>query len=583
MPLKISRILHAGYMLECENTRVVFDPIFENPFSRNCYAFPEVRFDIEKIKGLSLDAIFISHYHDDHCSLESLNLLNRATPIYIYCLFDKIFSLLKELGFKNVYPLELGIPVQVGAIEVIPRRALDADVDSIFQIRAAGVQVLNVVDSWIDYETLDLLARQGPWDMILWPFQTMRELEVISPSRFESAPTELPPEWIEQLKVLNPKYLIPSSCQFRMETWSWYNHAFFPITYKQFQKEISSALPKTQVVRLDPAASVSLSRSGIEQASPLGWVQPVGDQNVDYDYRPDLIPPKTAEIAKHFEALTKGQTTAIHKYCQQGLVEKFKSLEFSEDNYFEKPRLWKLSLYDHTGQETEFFYHVSHGEMELVTGSTRPLAWATEVSVARVHAALNEGESLTSMYVRINDVVFAPEIEKEIKEADPMEDPLLRALYTGVFGAYQEAQLKRILSSKGARMSQLANINVEHFYNHSPAAVWKCLTTPELHAKWWGAGDVKAEVGHKFTLDMGPFGKQPCEVLAVEPEKKFRFKFAVDTIINWELIKEGTGTRLKLTHEGFDLDSPESRRAYEGMGKGWPRVLERMEPVLKEI
>ena len=81
MTLKISRILHAGYVFECDGTLIAFDPIFENPFSRNCHAFPDVRFDHARIRGMRPDAVFISHFHDDHCSLESLDLLDRATPL----------------------------------------------------------------------------------------------------------------------------------------------------------------------------------------------------------------------------------------------------------------------------------------------------------------------------------------------------------------------------------------------------------------------------------------------------------------------------------------------------------------------
>ncbi len=44
-----------------------------------------------------------------------------------------------------------------------------------FQVKVADLNILNVVDSWIDYDTLDLLAQEN-WDLILWPFQTMREL-----------------------------------------------------------------------------------------------------------------------------------------------------------------------------------------------------------------------------------------------------------------------------------------------------------------------------------------------------------------------------------------------------------------------
>lgn len=69
-------------------------------------------------------------------------------------------------------------------------------------------------------------------------------------------------------------------------------------------------------------------------------------------------------------------------------------------------------------------------------------------------------------------------------------------------------------------------IELEHHYAHPPAAVWKALTTPDLHARWWAAGDVRPVVGHRFDLDMGRWGKQPCEVLAVEPERRLRHLFA---------------------------------------------------------
>ena len=60
MKIKISRILHAGYIFESEKTQIAFDPIFENPFSRNCFAFPPVEFDLVQIKQLKLDAVYFS-------------------------------------------------------------------------------------------------------------------------------------------------------------------------------------------------------------------------------------------------------------------------------------------------------------------------------------------------------------------------------------------------------------------------------------------------------------------------------------------------------------------------------------------
>lgn len=128
-----------------------------------------------------------------------------------------------------------------------------------------------------------------------------------------------------------------------------------------------------------------------------------------------------------------------------------------------------------------------------------------------------------------------------------------------------------------------AIIEIEHVYSQPPSAVWKALTDPALHARWWAAGDVKPIVGHRFELDMGPWGKQRCEVLEVEHERVIKYRFAttsLNTIITWELTPNGSGTVLKLIHEGFDLDSLMGRTALEGMQGGWPGVLSRLDSLL---
>ena len=442
MPLHISRILHAGYVFECEGTTIAFDTIFENPFSRNCHAFPPVRFEHDKIRRLRFDAVFISHFHDDHCSLESLDLLDRATPIHIYCIFDELFEMVRALGFVDVRPLRIDVPVQVGPLTVTPRVAMDEDVDSLFQVEAHGLKILNVVDSWIDPDTLPALAAHGPWDMVLWPFQTMREIEVLSPSRASPAPPALPSEWITQLQALDPRFVVPSSCQFLQEPWSWYNHAFFPISYRQFENEISAALPHARVVRMNPSVTMRLDRDGLTPAAPLDWVLPVGEQDVDYAYDPLAVPAATGEIARRFPSLNVEQAERVRDYCRSGLLDRYRDMELPEDSYFEQPRVWRLSVFDHEGGETRYHYRV-HGD-SIDASDAAPLSWTTEIPAAKLYAALELGESLTSMHMRINDMRFDAASESDLETAELVDDPLIRCLFNDAFGAYQAAQLRRL-------------------------------------------------------------------------------------------------------------------------------------------
>lgn len=130
-------------------------------------------------------------------------------------------------------------------------------------------------------------------------------------------------------------------------------------------------------------------------------------------------------------------------------------------------------------------------------------------------------------------------------------------------------------------------IHVDQFLAQPPAKVWRMLTEPDRLARWWAAGDIRPEVGHRFTLDMGPRGTQPCTVTEVEDERLLSYTFGdgdVDWTITWRLVEEGAGTRLFLEHGGFDLDDPRHRTAFTNMSRGWagsvlPRLVRALEGV----
>ena len=127
-------------------------------------------------------------------------------------------------------------------------------------------------------------------------------------------------------------------------------------------------------------------------------------------------------------------------------------------------------------------------------------------------------------------------------------------------------------------------ISVDQFIAAPPAAVWRALTDPDLHAKWWAPGDIAAEVGHEFHLEMPGFGSIPCKVLESEPPERFVYTFNGDWTLTWRLVPEGGGTRLLLDHSGFDLDDKRQRDACERMGPGWrDTVLPRLADLAPQV
>jgi hypothetical protein len=184
-----------------------------------------------------------------------------------------------------------------------------------------------------------------------------------------AVPPALPEEWPQQLQALAPRYVVPSSCQFVQEPWSWYNHAMFPVTYRQFAAALAEWLPHAQVVRMNPSVSFELSAQGLAAAAPLPWVIPVGEQDVDFDYRPELVPPPTAQIARHFAALTPEQTALALVSAARGCCTS--TAKRTEDSYFAAACGWQLSVYDHEGRAQQFRYRIHGDEIVLTTASLR--------------------------------------------------------------------------------------------------------------------------------------------------------------------------------------------------------------------
>ncbi len=440
--LQISRILHAGYLFRAENVQIAFDPIFENPFSVNCHAFPDVEFDAVAIQNQHFDAVFISHHHDDHCSFASLNLLDRLTPIYLYCVHEELFTLLREFGFQKVYSLARGKSVGVGPFTITPHRALNEDVDSIFEINVFDLKILNMVDSWMKSQAEKLLLQKAPWDVVLWPFQMMREVEVLIPTRADRKPSTWPEECATQLRGLSPRFVVPSSCQLIHEEWSWYRKAFFSFSYLDFSNMIRALLPRTQVIRMDPGTSFFLNKGSLLPAPELNWILPKGSQDVDYQYRTDHPVQSVSEIAQKFPKLDEDQVKRVFHFCENEIKKRYFEIGPPSDPFFQKERIWKLSCFDHRGHPIVFYYKLCDEHLEKT--DFKDADWTTEICMHKLFCALEDGETLTSLYLQINTETFAESVEEDLQTVDPMEDPLIRTLYNGQFASFQKAQLKKL-------------------------------------------------------------------------------------------------------------------------------------------
>lgn len=134
-------------------------------------------------------------------------------------------------------------------------------------------------------------------------------------------------------------------------------------------------------------------------------------------------------------------------------------------------------------------------------------------------------------------------------------------------------------------------VHVDQFLAHPPRAVWRALTEPDLLARWLMPNDIKPVAGHRFHLHADPKpaagfagGPVPCEVLEVDPERLLKISWGETWTVTWRLEPEGRGTRLFVSHEGFDPDDEFEQTARRIMGGGWRSgVTTRLAALLAEL
>lgn len=124
-------------------------------------------------------------------------------------------------------------------------------------------------------------------------------------------------------------------------------------------------------------------------------------------------------------------------------------------------------------------------------------------------------------------------------------------------------------------------IEHEETYLHPPERVWRALTDPAELGVWLMPNDFAALAGHRFTFDARPgLGLIDGEVLDVEPPRLLRCRWSGvfgHTVVTFTLTPVGSGTRLRVTHAGWDGKGLPHR---DGFDSGWHDKLTKDLPAL---
>lgn len=113
---------HHGWLYATAQARILVDPLFHDRFGLTdaveLRVYPPRHLDVGALPPL--EAVMLTHEHEGHFDLASLQLLDRRVPIYIPARSSEAMrAILGEMGFQ-VHLLDPGIPVTKADLEFLP-------------------------------------------------------------------------------------------------------------------------------------------------------------------------------------------------------------------------------------------------------------------------------------------------------------------------------------------------------------------------------------------------------------------------------------------------------------------------------
>lgn len=146
--MNIEYICHASLLIETADLRIATDPWFAGPANcRQWYVFPK---PVNQDKIRDVEAIFISHGHEDHLHEESLRQMPKDAVVYYpYSFFGGAKEYIESLGFGTVNEAVTFRKLSVSS-ETTVTFILNSH-DSIIVVESGGQVLVNINDALHSY------------------------------------------------------------------------------------------------------------------------------------------------------------------------------------------------------------------------------------------------------------------------------------------------------------------------------------------------------------------------------------------------------------------------------------------------
>ena len=287
---------HACIRVEIGGTTMLMDPWLVGPSNGGgWWHLPAVMETPESLGAI--DYIMISHVHDDHFHMPSLERLPKsATAIVPYGLDPWMADALRELGFKQVIEIEHGQTLSLPS-GVVVENYQHGRIDSAYWLRYGEDTILNLNDCPISESWLRAWLCHHPRpDVALGAFSYASPYPVCYDVRGQDRErliadniSEVLDSFARTMGILKPQYAVPFATQygFFLPSYEWMtNH--IPTPQAAIEAMVKQS-PDVNGVLLNPSDRLSLKTGKMASGSVFDWSARDREANSEIERRREEI------------------------------------------------------------------------------------------------------------------------------------------------------------------------------------------------------------------------------------------------------------------------------------------------------
>jgi len=313
--LKISVLSHACLLLEYGSKKILFDPWLVGPTYYGSW-FLEPDIGIEPTK-LNVDAIVITHPHPDHFQLETLNLMDKSTPIYFPGFPSRIIENgLLNIGWKNVnvVPWECEFEVSQDIfLQFIQPRSLWEDSATLLRVAKEKtiftwlnmVDAGSVIDEYLIPE-LDLLSSAFDQGASSYPLTWTQISEKNQVAILEEQRNKTVINLPTKSRQLRARHFLPFAGHWRLGLKEHERYAdLIPhTTFDQLGKSFEQIAPDTKYLGLVPGMTYDFYSGLTSQFDRYKNSEKIGKSHQSVIVQPEVMPNDMESFARLMEELT---------------------------------------------------------------------------------------------------------------------------------------------------------------------------------------------------------------------------------------------------------------------------------------